>query len=173
MRHTLERELLLRRCDALGASGDPHGRGYLLQDLLHDTFNHFGIPVERSCTRNEGGEQIDGAFVINGWHYIVECRWREKVADGRQVDGLLGQVLRSGDQTMGIFFSVNGWSENVPQLLKQNPRKAIILMDGQDFRAVLAGQIAMSGLLYAKIGELNLRSEPFISVEKLIPSERP
>ena len=74
---------------------------------------------------------------------------------------------------MGIFFSVNGWSENVPQLLKQNPRKAIILMDGQDFRAVLAGQITMSGLLYAKIGELTLRSEPFISVEKLIPRERP
>lgn len=66
---------------------------------------------------------------------------------------------------MGIFFSVNEWSENVPQLLKQNPRKATILMDGQDFRAVLAGEITMPALLYAKIGELNLRSEPFISSE--------
>jgi hypothetical protein len=73
---------------------------------------------------------------------------------------------------MGIFFSVNGWSENVPQLLKQNPRKVIILMDGRDFHAVLAGKITMPEILEAKIRELNFRSEPFISVEKLIPKER-
>jgi RNA-directed DNA polymerase len=166
------RGLLLRRYEALIALPDPRRRGYLLQDILRDTFDHFAISVEQSFTRNEGGEQIDGAFLINGWHYIVECRWRAKVADGRQVDGLLGQVIRSGDQTMGVFFSVNGWSENVPQLLKQNPRKVIILMDGRDFHAVLAGKITMPEILEAKIRELNFRSEPFISVEKLIPKER-
>lgn len=162
------RELLLRRYDSLAASGDPQGRGYLLQELLRDTFEHFKIPVEGSFTRNEGGEQIDGAFQLNGWHYIAECRWREKPANGRQVDGLLGQVLRSGDQTMGVFFSINGWSEKVPQLLKQNPDKVIILMNGQDFRSVLEGEITMASLLQGKIKELNRKSQPFISVEDLL-----
>jgi len=161
------RELLLRRYNAL-ASEDPHRRGYLLQDLLRDTFEFFEIPVERSFTRNEGGEQIDGAFQLKGWHYIVECRWREKVADVRQVDGLSGQVSRSGKQTMGLFFSINGWSENVPNLLKQNPEKSIILMDENDFRSVLAGDIDLDYLLQEKLKVLNFKSEPFIGAEEIL-----
>ena len=162
------RELLLRQYDAMVESIDSHGRGYLLQKLLRDTFDYFNIPVKKSFTRNKGAEQIDGAVSLNGWHYIVECRWRKEVANMRQVDGLLGQVRRSGAQTMGVFFSISGWSGNVPNLLKQNPEKVIILMDGQDFRAVLAGEITMPKLLKGKIKELNLHSEPFISARDLI-----
>ena len=162
------RELLLRRFDTLVSSNDAQGRGYLLQDLLRDTFKHFEIPVENSFTRNDRGEQIDGAFNFEGWHYIVECRWRKKVTDIREVDGLLGPLDRSGDQTLGIFFSINGWSSKVPNLLKQNSKKRIILVDGTDFRTVLTGEITLSELLDAKLKELNLKSEPFISAEEIL-----
>lgn len=140
----------------------------LLEVLFRDTLAHFNIQVLQSFTRNKGGEQIDGAFSINGYYYIVECRWRDQVTNERQVDGLLGQVRRSGNHTRGVFFSVNGWSKHVPDLLKQNSDKVIILMDGQDFRAVLAGEITMPELLEAKQQELSLRSEPFISAAGLI-----
>lgn len=161
-------ELLFRRYQALLKSDDPQGRGYLLQSLLHDVFTFLNVTIEKSFTRNKNGEQIDGAFIFEGWHYIVECRWREKVSDIRQVDGLLGQVLRSGKQTMGVFFSINGWSQNVPTLLKQNPSKSIILMHGDDFHALLSQKISLDKLLKGKISELNLKSEPFISAEEII-----
>lgn len=161
-------DLLLRRYDALAACDDPHARGYLLQDLLRDAMEVFGIPVENSFTRNDNGEQIDGAFKLGAWFYIAECRWRERIAGVRQVDGLAGQVARSGAQTMGVFFSVKGWSRNVPRLLKQNPEKRIILMDGADFRSVLAGRIAMEDLLQEKLEELNFKSEPYLSIEDIL-----
>lgn len=161
-------ELLLRRYDAFAASGDPHGRGYLLQDLLNETFKLFEIPVRKSFTRNKGAEQIDGAFELSGWYYLVECRWRQALADQRDVDGLLGQVIRSGEQTMGVFLSINGWSENVPKLLKQNATKRIFLMDGHDLRTVLARALTMEELLKAKIEELNLKAEPFIGVDDIL-----
>ena len=165
-------ELLFRRYEALCKSTDPQGRGFLLQDLLRDTFAHFSISVEKSFTRNAGGEQIDGAFILNTRHFIAECRWREAVADIRQVDGLLGQVLRSGNQTMGVFFSINGWSGNVPVLLKQNPDKVIILTNGEDFRCVLNGEIGLEKLLEEKIKELHFRSEPFLSGNEITSRER-
>lgn len=165
------RELLLRSYEALSASDDPHRRGYLLQDLLNETFRHFELPVRKSFTRNKGGEQIDGAFELSGWYYLVECRWRQKLADGRDVDGLRGQVERSGAQTMGMFLSINGWSENVPELQKQNPNKRIFLMDGLDLRGVLAGRLTLDELLKAKVEELNLRSEPFISIDDILNRE--
>jgi hypothetical protein len=80
-------------------STEEQRRGYLLQDLLNRTFDLHAIPVVASFTRNEGGEQIDGAFKLEGWHYIVECRWRKKLSDIRELDGLSGQIARSGRQT--------------------------------------------------------------------------
>ncbi|MHA1305527.1 MAG: hypothetical protein DRP89_07890 [Candidatus Neomarinimicrobiota bacterium] len=159
-------ELLLMMFDDLAVSTEEQRRGYLLQDLLNRTFALHEIPVVASFTRNEGSEQIDGAFKLEGWHYIVECRWRKKLSNIRELDGLSGQIARSGRQTMGVFLSINGWSDNVVPLLKQNPDKGIILMDGYDFRTVLAGQVDLRDFLLAKVAKLNLETEPYYSVAK-------
>ena len=159
-------ELLLMMFDALAVNTEEQRRGYLLQDLLNRTFALHEIPVVASFTRNEGSEQIDGAFKLEGWHYIVECRWRKKLSNIRELDGLSGQIARSGRQTMGVFLSINGWSDNVMPLLKQNPDKGIILMDGYDFRTVLAGQVDLRDFLLTKVTKLNLKTEPYYSVGK-------
>jgi hypothetical protein len=73
---TRQSSLLLMMFDELARSDDPHGRGYLLQDLLNRLFDIHQVSVMRAFTRNQGGEQIDGAFKLEGWYYVVECRWR-------------------------------------------------------------------------------------------------
>jgi hypothetical protein len=49
-------DLLLAQFDEASVDGEPHQRGYLLQDLLNRTFDLHGIPVARSFQRNSGGE---------------------------------------------------------------------------------------------------------------------
>jgi len=160
-----ESELLLMMFDEMARLDfDQQRRGFLLQDLLNRAFSLYEVPVQRSFQRNEGAEQIDGAFKLEGWHYLVECRWRHKLADIRELDGLLGQVGRSGKQTMGLFLSINGWSENVPKLLKQNSEKSIILMDGYDIRTALARPLDIRTFMIAKVAKLNLEGEPFLPV---------
>ena len=161
-------ELLLMMFDESAAGKDEQRRGYFLQDLLNRTFDLHDIPVMSSFTRNNGGEQIDGAFKLDGWHYIVECRWRKKLGDIRELDGLSGQVGRSGKQTMGVLLSINGWSTNVVALLKQNPDKNIFLVDGYDLRMVLTGEVDLIDLLMAKIAKLNLHAEPYHSVKDYV-----
>lgn len=156
-----ESRLLLSMFDDLSRDQDHQRRGLLLEDLLNRLFRLHEITVYRGFLRNQGGEQIDGAFKLEGWHYIVECRWRDRLADIRQLDGLLGQVGRSGKQTSGLFLSMNGWSENVVPLLKQNPDKSIFLMDGYDLRCVLSGVIDHRDFLLTKIAKFNLETEPF------------
>jgi hypothetical protein len=163
-----ETALLLAQFDQASIDGDdPQSRGYLLQDLLTRLFVIHGIPVVRSFQRNSGAEQIDGAFELDGWHYIVECRWRAKLANIRELDGLYGQTGRSGKQTMGLFLSINGWSEHVVPAMKQNPDKCIVLMEGYDLRTVLAQAIDLRRLLKAKVRALNLDAEPYFPVSKL------
>ena len=157
-------ELLLMMFDDLARSDDRQRSGYHLQDLLNRVFDLHEIALVKPFMRNAGAEQIDGAFKLDGWHYIVECRWRKKLANIRELDGLMGQVSRSGKQTMGLFVSIHGWSDNVPRLLKQNPEKSIFLMEGYDLRAVLSGQADLRDLLLAKLTKLNLEAKPFWSV---------
>ena len=172
-KHLLARKqqlgLLLAMFDELaGREENAQERGYRLQDLLNRLFDAFEIPVHRSFTRNEGAEQIDGAFQLDGWFYLTECRWRQKLSDTREVDGLAGQISRSGRQTMGLFLSINGWSENVPGLLKQNTEKAIILMQGYDLRAILSEQVDLRDYILAAVKNLNLNAEPYLGVREYL-----
>ena len=159
---------LLEVYDELASSKNSQRRGYLLQELMTATLKFYGIRVRKSFVRNQGAEQIDGAFILDGWYYIVECRWRKKLADIRELDGLYGQVNRSGRQTVGFFLSINGWSKKVLSVLKQNPEKCIILMDGNDFRRSLTGEVNFKDLIRQKIEKLNFDGEPHYSVSQYL-----
>lgn len=165
-------QLLLMMFDDMARADNAHRRGYDLQDLLNRTFDLYEVPVHRSFTRNDGAEQIDGAFKLEGWHYLVECRWRKEPADTRQLDGLQGQVDRSGKQTMGLFLSINGWSDHVPTTLKQNSKKSLLLMDGYDLRCVLSGQADLRDFLLSKVAKLNFEGEPFLSATEYLKNQK-
>ena len=72
---------------------------------------------------------------------------------------------------MGLFLSVNGWSDNVPGLLKQNPEKSLLLMEGYDLRTVLCGGADLRDFLLAKVAKLNLEGEPFLGVTEYLNEE--
>lgn len=166
----LRSKLLVEFDDFAGLtnSEDKRRRGFLLENLLQRVFDLYDIPTERSFKRNEGGEQIDGAFKLDGWYYLVECKWTQKLTDIRQLDSLYGKISRSGKQTLGLFLSMNGWSDNVCPLLKQNQDKSIVLMDGYDLRCVLSdgADVNLKNLLLAKLGYLNFEGQPFFSVRQ-------
>ena len=151
-------------------SEDKRQRGFSLEDLLERIFSLYEIPTQKSFRRNEGGEQIDGAFKLESWYYLVECKWTQKLTDIRQLDSLYGKISRSGKQTLGLFLSINGWSKNVCPLLKQNHDKSIILMDGYDLRSILVehNNLDLKNLLLKKLECLNFEGEPFYSAAQLL-----
>ena len=91
-------------------------------------------------------------------------------ADIGDLDGLSGKVSRSSRQTMGLFLSIQGWSPNVPVLLKQNQDKSILLMDGYALRMVLCGEVDLNDYLVALGAQLGLKGEPFLTVHEYLSS---
>ena len=69
---------------------------------------------------------------------------------------------------MGFFLSINGWSENVPRLLKQNTEKAIILMQGYDLRTILSEEVDLRDYILAAVKNLNLNAEPYLGVREYL-----
>lgn len=161
--------LLLMMYDKLAIMKDNlQKRGFMFEELMNMLFNVYDIALMESFRRNKGGEQIDGAFKLDGWHYIVEMKWTSQVTDMKQLDSLYGKVARSGKQTMGMFISVGGWSPHVIPLMKQQPDKSIFLMDGFDLRMVLNQDISLIDLLQKKIAKFNIETEPFVSAKSFL-----
>lgn len=146
----------------------PQRRGYILESMLKEVFAQFNIPLFDPFRRNSGAEQIDGAFKFDGWVYLVECKWRQKLSDMAELDSLNGKISRSGKQTMGLFLSINGWSENVPDLLKISPDKSIVLMNGNDLRKVLEKLVDLNELISRKVYKLNSTGEPYFSASEYL-----
>ena len=171
---SLLRSELLLEFDKFTSSTNKQQRGLLLEDLLKRIFSLYDIPTQKSFSRNEGGEQIDAAFKLESWYYLVECKWTEKLTNIRQLDSLSGKISRSGKPTLGLFLSINGWSKNVCPLLKQNTDKSIILMDGFDLRCVLVehNELDLNKLLLKKLEHLNFEGEPFYSAAEFIKSTK-
>jgi len=167
-----KRLCLLEHYEELIKSKNARQRGYLLENLLNRIFELYEIPAIPSFRRNKNGEQIDAGFEMGGWQYIVECRWRAKRAGIRDLDGLDGKVKRSGKSTKGCFLSINGWSKGLPNLMKQNPDKSIMLINGNDIHHVLKGNITLQVLLDVKNRKLSFESEPFYGAAQYIADQK-
>lgn len=166
-------QLLLLTYDSIsGKSGNPQMRGTILEDIVNRLFNAYDLmeqlTVAQAFRRNANGEQIDGAFKLDGWHYIVEMKWTSQVSGIRELDSLYGKVSRSGKQTMGVFISINGWSSHVIDLIKQNPDKSILLMSGYDLRVALTKEVDLIKMFHKKLSKLNLEAEPYFGAESML-----
>lgn len=147
---------------------DHQKRGVQLEYLLVKLFDWAAIEVYEPFHRNERGEQIDGAFRMEGWYYLTECKWQEQTSNIRELDGLKGKLDRSGKRSMGLFLSIGGFSRHVVGLLKQGSEKNVMLMDGDDLQAVFDGKIALGRLLREKEFALNVKTEPLRGVDEML-----
>lgn len=164
---------LLNRSYVALASGTltPQQRGYQFEKLLNELFKLSRIHVSGSFRRNNGAEQIDGAFALGDWYYLVECKWESQLTAPSDIDVLKSKVGRSGNQTMGIFVSVQGWTSNVVDTMKQNQDKKVLLVNGEDIGAVLEGKIPLNKMIRGKLQALNIKSEPFCSVFDILSQQ--
>ena len=163
--------LLWRRYVALAnKTSNTQRRGYDLEDLMYDLFDVFNIKARKPFSRNQRGEQIDGTFEFAGTNYIMECKWTAKSTSRGAASEFADKVSTSGALTMGLVVSINGWSKHVVPHLKQRPDKRIMLMNGDDLRAVLVGKVSLVDILRAKRRALDVDAEPFLGVDQLIDS---
>ena len=133
-------------CSLIGTN-DFQKRGYQLEKILKEVFALFDLDP-RASFRNMG-EQIDGAFTFESIDYLLEAKWQKELVGIQELDSFKSRLERKLDNTLGLFFSFNGFSENAINT-HITGRKTMILMDGSDLMAVLDGQISLPQLLLRK-----------------------
>jgi hypothetical protein len=145
VRHKLED--IKSRYMALVVSQNVQARGYELERIMYDLFELFDLDPKASF-RNTG-EQIDGAFSLDGTDYLFEAKWQQQLVNASDLDAFAGKVRRKFENTLGAFLSINGFSQDGVSLHSASGA-VMLLMDGADLMAILEERIDFTSLLLRK-----------------------
>lgn len=132
---------------ALLSASDPQKRGFRLEKILRELFTMFDLDPKASF--RVAGEQIDGAFTFQSTDYLLEAKWQKEPVNAADLDSLAGKLTRKLENTLGLYLSVNGYSEDGVRQ-HSSGRRLLILMDGSDLMAVLEARIDLIQLLLRK-----------------------
>jgi restriction endonuclease Mrr len=150
-------------------STDRQTAGYSLEDLLVRLFALFEIEY-RSSYRT-ATQQIDGQFSFNGFHYLVEAKWRKERPTEQEIGGFKHKVDGKLESTRGIFISIPGFR---PEVIDQfnGCGSNIILLDGTHLIHVLEGRIDLRDLLNSAIEKAAQEGTVYVPLENVVPKLR-
>lgn len=131
----------------LSIAEDSQKRGYDLEKFLNRLFILYDLDPKSSFKAK--GEQIDGAFSLNNDEYLLEVKWRDAPTAISDLDAFAGKISRRLDNTLGLFISINGFSEDAINAFSSG-RKLMYLMDGNDLIGILDKRISLPDLLKRK-----------------------
>lgn len=163
VREKLE-ELTKEFYQLLGAT-EPQQRGYRLEKIIRELFELFDLDPRASF--KIVGEQIDGAFTFENTDYLFEGKWQQEPVGAADLDVLAGKLARKLDNTLGLFVSVNGFSEDGIKA-HSSGRRMMLLMDGSDLMAVLEGRIDLIQLLLRKRREASQTGNIYLRIHEIL-----
>ena len=113
------------------------------------------------------GEQIDGAFAQEGTDFLFEAKWQQELVGASGLDSLAKKLSRKLENTLGLFHSINGFSEEGVKA-HASGRRLIILMDGSDLMAVLEERIDLFQLLSRKRRHASRTGNIYLKIHEIL-----
>jgi hypothetical protein len=132
------------RLDALAAGIGTQESGYAFEAWFYDLLDYFEVLNRKPYVT--GGRQIDGSATIDGTTYLIELKFTKYPIESPDVDILFKKVHDKADNTMGIMFSMSGWSSGAI-IGASGPRTLLLLFDYSHLYFLLTGSITFIELI--------------------------
>lgn len=145
---------------------DRQSSGYALETILYQLFELYDLDPKGSFKTI--GEQIDGAFSFNHEEYLLEVKWRNKQTPLSDLDSFSGKIGRKFENTLGLFISISGFSNDAIIQFRNNSDKRVLLMDGMDLIAVLEERISITELLTRKRREASQTGNIYLKYQDMM-----
>jgi len=149
----------------LVTSTKPQQRGFQFEKILRTLFDIYDLDPKASF--KIVGEQIDGAFTFDNTDYLLEAKWQKDPVGIQDLDALQGKVSRKLENTLGVYTSINGYSDDgLSAFMHQRPH--LFLLDGADLMAVLDQRIDLKLLLKRKRREASQSGNIYLKVSEIL-----
>jgi hypothetical protein len=154
---------------ALVSSNNAQSRGFELERVMYELFELFDLDPKASFKNL--GEQLDGAFSLDGTEYLFEAKWQKELVNKADLAIFSDKVRTKLENTLGIFLSINGFSPD-GVLAHQAGGASIFLLDGGDLMAVLEERIDFTSLLLRKKRHAAQTGNIYLSYYQMINEKR-
>lgn len=158
-------EDIRNRYMALVVSLKAQSRGFELERVMYDLFELFDLDPKASFKNT--GEQIDGAFSLEGTDFLFEARWRQDPSSASDLDSFGAKIQRKLENTLGVFLSINGFTPDGVQA-HASGHIVLLLMDGADLMAVLEERIDFVSLLLRKKRHASRTGEIYLRIHEAL-----
>ena len=138
-------------------------RGRRLEKILHAMLDDAGLSP-RLAYRPKG-EEIDGSFVIAERTMLLEAKWTSDPQPASALYQFTGKISGKLVGTVGLFVSMCGVSPDAIDALIAGKQLNLILMDGDDLRAIVRDDITIDAAIRAKLRVAAETGAPFFAVE--------
>lgn len=150
---------------SLVSNSNPQQRGFTLEQVIKELFTLFDLDPKASFRLV--GEQIDGAFTFDNIDYLFEAKWQQEPVGLQDLDAFNGKLSRKLENTLGLFLSINGFSDDAVKA-HCTGRRLMILMDGSDLMAVIEGRIDLIQLLLRKRRHASQTGNIYLKIHEII-----
>lgn len=158
------REIRNTFCSCLTSSNRQQA-GYSLEEIIKELFALSNIEYKKSYKTDT--QQIDGYFRFEGFDYLVEAKWRSDQPNEGEIGSFQRKINTKLESTRGVFFSINGFREEVIKQFDGNGAN-IIFFTGEDLSLILEGRIDLHEVLIKKIERAAQYGHSLINVRNLL-----
>lgn len=145
------------------AATDPHQRGRDFEGFINDLFRLYDLEPRASYSLEH--EQIDGSFLFETDHYVLEAKWLNKAAGRSLLDVFKTNIERKGKNTLGLYISTSGFTSDAVEVYSYST--PFITMDGADFIAVLDQRIRLDVLIAHKKAHASQTGHCYLPVTEI------
>lgn len=145
-------------------------RGREFEAALVEMFTESDL-APRSNYRPRG-EEIDGSIWLDGRTYLFEAKWTTAVHPASSLYQFKGKVEGKLVGTIGLFFSISGYSDDAVDALVAGKEQNIVLFDGTDVAIVVKGQVDIATAIRWKLRAAAESGTPYVPLSDLLSSMR-
>lgn len=113
--------------------------------MVHQVLEAEGL-APRGPLRNPG-EEIDRAFSIQHFNFLLECKWEQDPIGMTPVRDFMGKVSRKAELTSGVFLSMSGFVPGINHSASLGQRLNCVGITGVQFMDVLEGRMTWSHIV--------------------------
>lgn len=126
-----------------------------------------GVDTPRRRGRRPGGEQIDGAFVLDGRDFLVESKWQSEIP-ASEMYVFRGRVDGKLVGTIGVFISAEGFVKDAEYALISGKEVNVFLVDGTDLGLALEPSQSFRSMMRVKLREAARMGRAFFSYAEFL-----
>lgn len=137
----------------------PQHRGHELEKIVFELLLKEALQPTGNIVN--AGEQIDLAFILEGHHYLVECKWEAQPVGLPVVTAFSAKVARKAEGTFGLLLSMSGFVHNINETATRGARLNCIGIAHRHLIDALEGRTTFAAIVKAARASASTRATFF------------